>query len=58
MRRLTFHVEIAFGKDEPELPPERDSQLDAYVERAHPDDVSERSELDHRRPIGFSGVDA
>lgn len=52
MRRLTFRVEIAFGKDEPEAP-DRETQFDALVERAHPGDVSERSELDHRRPIGF-----
>lgn len=53
MRRLTIHVEIAFGEDEPESPPEREAQLDTYIERANPDDVSRRSELDHRRPIGF-----
>ena len=32
-----------------------DSQLDAMVERAHPDDVPQHAELDHRRrpSIGF-----
>lgn len=29
MKRLTLHVEISFGDDEPE---QRDSQLDALVE--------------------------
>ena len=52
MKRLSIHLEIAFGKDKPEQS-ERETQFDALVERAHPDDVSERSELDHRRPIGF-----
>ena len=53
MRRLTVHLEIAFGKDEPETP-DREAHLDAMVERAHPDDVSRRAELDQRRPIGFA----
>ena len=52
MRRLSIHFEVTFGRDEPETP-DREAQLDAMVERAHPDDVSERAELDSRHPIGF-----
>ena len=33
--------------------PEGHFPLDASTERAHPDDVSERSELDGRRRVGF-----
>ena len=52
MRRLTFHVEIAFGKDEPETEWREGYSI---AERAPREDPDERSELDHRRPIGFSG---
>jgi hypothetical protein len=51
VKRLTFHFEIAFGSDEA-AEVERESQLDACIERAHPDDRSSRAELD-ARPFGF-----
>ena len=47
-----FRISIEWGLDD--HPPERESQTDAMVERAHPDDVSQRAELDTRRPIGFA----
>ena len=50
MRRLTFHFEIAFGKDEPEIEWREGYSI---AERAPREDPDERSELDHRRPLGF-----
>lgn len=45
---------ISYGPEQ-DGPAREDSQTDAYVERAHPDDVSQRAELDARhQPLGFT----
>ena len=50
MRRLTIHLEIAFGKDEPE-PEYREAQtIPAHIERANPDPCEQDAA---RQPIGF-----
>lgn len=54
MRRLTISLNVEFGRDDP---PDRETSFDAYVERADPDHVPARSELDSRTPIGFHRKD-
>lgn len=51
MKRLTVTLNFEFGQDDP---PERETTFDSYVERADPDHVPERAELDQRTRIGFT----